>query len=349
EERAADGMERIEFTEKDKIGAVFTGENFTDQFIPFNFVFEADSLPETKTANIGSKEVSNGILFGEKSARYTLEKGDSLKIKFIVEGTNDISPLIFILNGNEAGKYGIKEGPHEIEINEPFESGSVLEIKTASSNWKIWAPSLYKLSNISISVKAVKEDVDQYIFNVESEYNTLQGGRMDLYLKENIGVLKIDLNGKRIFNAIPRDFQPIRFSKDEIRKGQNIMTFTAMPNSKFKGEVTMVLFYKNVERKSVTAVINLTESERNNLKAGTIRFKIVDVKNPGGVAVRIMRNDEITFSAFDRAETGIYSFDFGKDNVMPGISNVVVDELDGASFLVKDLDIKIEKSGFSLL
>ncbi|MBI2579500.1 MAG: hypothetical protein HYW27_01225 [Candidatus Aenigmarchaeota archaeon] len=331
-----------EFEDKEKKGAIFTGTNFTDQFIPFNFAFEADSLYETKTAEIGGREVSNGVLFGEKSVRYTLEKGDSVTAKFRIESTNAVSPLIFSLNGKEHA-HDLREGIHEITIDEPFGDGSVLEIKTASSNWKIWAPSLYRLEGLSINVKAAKEGVDQYIFNIGDEWETMQSGRIDLYMKENIGTLKLDLNGKNIFNGISRDFQPIRFSSDEARKGQNILTFTATPNSKFRGEATMVLFYKHGEQKEVKAIINLTEDERRALKSGAINFKIVDVSRSGGVAARITHQGETTFSSFARAEEGFYRFDFEKDDVLPGISIVSIDAIDGASFLVKDLDVKLEK------
>ena len=330
------------FDEKDMKGAFFTGTNFTDQFVAFNFDFAVDNLAGTKTASIGQREVSNGILFGEKSVRYTLEKGESVTVKFRIESTNAITPLIFRLDGKNY-VYDLKEGVHEVTIDEPFEDGSVLEITAASSNWKIWAPSLYRLDGISINVKAFKEDVDQYIFNVGDEFETLQGGRMDIYLKENAGILKIELNGKVIFDGIARDFQPIRFSSSDIEKGQNILTFTATPESKFSGGATMVLFYKHGDQKEVKAVINLTEAEQKAVKRGYIRFKIVDVKENGGVAVRIMRGDETTFSTFARAETGSYSFEFTKDEIRQGISIVSIEAIDGASFLVKELDVKLEK------
>ncbi len=333
------------FDEKDLKGAFFAGTNFTNQFAAFNFDFAVDNLAGAKTASIGQREVSNGILFGEKSVRYTLEKGESVTVKFRIESTNALTPLIFRLNGNEY-KYDLKEGIHEVTIDEPFEDGSVLEITAASSSWKIWAPSLYRLDGISINVKAFKEDVDQYIFNVGDEFETLQGGRMDLYLKENAGILKIELNGKVIFDGIARDFQPIRFSSNDIMKGQNILTFTATPESKFSGEATMVLFYKHGEQKEVKAIINLTEAEQKAVKRGTVRFKIVDVSKNGGVAIRITHGGETTFSTFARAETGTYSFEFTKDEVRQGISVVSIEAIDGASFLVKGLDVKIEKGLF---
>ncbi len=340
-------LREVMFTEKDKIGAIFTGINFTDQFVPFNFAFEVDNLAEIRTTDIGSSEVVNGVLFGEKSVRYTLEKGDSVTVKFRIESTNALSPLIFKLNGKDHS-YKLVEGIHEITIEEPFDEGSVLEITTASSNWQIWAPSLYRIEGLSINVKAAKEDIDQYIFKPQIDLDTVQGGRMDLYLKDNIGTLKVELNGKTIFDSISRDFQTIRFSKDDLKKGQNIFTFTAAPNSKFRGEATRVLFYKQADEKSITAIINLTQSEHDNMRKGTIKFKVVEVKEHGGLSVRISNRGETTFSEFARAETGFYTFDFTEDDVQPGISVLTVEQLDGASFLVKDLSVKIEKNWWTL-
>ena len=167
-------------------------------------------------------------------------------------------------------------------------------------------------------------------------------------MKDNIGTLRIDLNGKRIFDSIARDFQPMRFSKDDLRKGQNMLTFTATPGSKFGGEATMVLFYKQADEKSITSIINLTQSEHDNMRKGLIKFKVVEVKEQGGLSVRIVNMGETTFSEFARAETGFYTFDFTEDDVQPGISTIVIEQLDGASFLVKDLSVKIEKNWWAL-
>ena len=341
-------LREAEFTEKERAGAIFTGINYTDRFIPFNFAFEVNNLPKTNNIEIGSEEIRNGILFGEKTVRYTLEKGESITAKFRIESTNAMSPLIFRLNGKDHS-YSLLEGIHEVTINEPFDEGSILEITTASSNWRLWAPALYNLEGLSINVMATREDVDQYIFNIGEEFETLQGGRMDLYLQDNTGALRINLNGKEIFGSIARDFQPIRFSKYDLRKGQNIFTFTASSNSKFRGDTTMVLFYKQADEKTVKAILNLTISEHDNMKSGTIKFKIVDVQKQGGVAVRIVNRGDTTFSAFARAETGFYSFDLIEDDLQQGISTVIVEQLDGASFLVKDLDVKIQKEWWAFL
>ena len=112
-------LREAEFTEKERAGAIFTGINYTDRFIPFNFAFEVNNLPKTNTIEIGSEEIRNGILFGEKTVRYTLEKGESITAKFRIESTNAMSPLIFRLNGKDHS-YSLLEGIHEVTINEPI-------------------------------------------------------------------------------------------------------------------------------------------------------------------------------------------------------------------------------------
>ncbi len=84
--------------------------------------------------------------------------------------------------------------------------------------------------------------------------------------------------------------------------------------------------------------LNFTLSEIEHLP-GTITFDIVEVQRPGGLAIKLFKGNEVLFADFAAAAEGRYIFELR--NAKIGVNVLTIQGMDGAAFLLKNLDVRV--------
>jgi len=208
--------------------------------------FSASNLIETRTTDLVSRDVYNGLLFGSDKIVYNLTKSNvqGVTVKFTVTSTNRLGNLLVMVNGKLIEKGIFELGEYEIKLNSSDISDSMLiSIEAESSFWQIWAPTLYKIRDASITFTSYFDESSQFKFYLGEEYQTLQFAKVDVVFTENTGTFLVDLNGHNVWSSPAADSQAIRFDKSQLRLGDNIIRFYAAKDSKFSGRANIVIIF----------------------------------------------------------------------------------------------------------
>ncbi len=208
--------------------------------------FAASDVLQANSIDLGDKELKNGLLFGEEKITYELRKSglQAASVKFTVLSNNDIGKLIISVNGKIIESRVFDPGDYEISIDSSMLSEkAVIEVFPESSFWRIWAPNLYKLSDVTVNYASFENDFSQFRFYLGEEYLNLQFSKIDLNMTENVGTLVVDINGINVWESPVADLQSIRLDKSDLRLGDNIITFKAGDNSMFSGSAAVVVVF----------------------------------------------------------------------------------------------------------
>ncbi len=219
-------------TSKPHEGFIVAIKTFT---IPY--VIASDVL-QTQIADLESRWVQNGLLFGEEKITYSLIKSglQDVTINFRVTSTNGLGKLMIKVNNNIIENRIFDPGVYSIKVNnELVKEKNQIEIAAESSWFRIWAPNLYKIADASIVYTSFSEDFSQYKFYLGEEYISFEFAKADLVFEENIGTLIVGLNGREIWKSPTNDLQSIKLDKIDLRLGDNIIAFKASDNSQFVG------------------------------------------------------------------------------------------------------------------
>ncbi len=192
-------------------------------------------------------EVHNGIFFGSvdynrkfEIKKEILENLNKSTISFSVRDTNKYGKLSVSLNNETVYYKNSILGDYSFEIN-PIE-GNLIDFKTTSSGWKIWAPSIYKISNLSLYLSYSLKEIPEYEFDVPPFiYNNFYKGDV-MFTPIKSDKIRILVNENEIYNSVPSDVETIKFGKLEINLGENKIEF--LSNEEYKLEnVKIRLFY----------------------------------------------------------------------------------------------------------
>ena len=323
-------------------GAVLIGPEDVDAHRQYDMDLNVSYIKGEEVYPLEGKELSNGLLFGSDSIKYHLEAEgvDSLTVNFKIVRTNSYATLNIKINDKIAHEKVYYPGYCSISIGEAFLSEDmVIEIEAASSGWKIWAPNVYSLEDVELKVKSYLLNSNEFAFSLSEEYKNFEQGKVDLLLDENMGKLIAELNDKVIYSGVVSYYKTIEFNKTALKSGKNSLIIKADLNSLFSGKATLTVFYKTEEVSRVETVINLTKSEYNAFDEGKIEFSIVDSIKPGGVSVKIVSGEETLYSEYRTAALGDYEFSLGRDDVKEGTNTIIVESIDGAVFLMKELKV----------
>lgn len=206
----------------------------------------ASNMLQNQHVDVEGRWVQSGLLFGEEKITYDLIKPglQDVTLNFRITSTNDLGDLIIKLNGEviesrhfEAGQYSIRISPELLKDENHF------EISAESSWWKIWAPNIYKITDVSIDYTSYFSDFSQFKFYLGEEFLNMEFAKIDLLLPQNVGSLIVELNGKPVWNSPVGNLQSIVFDKTSLRLGDNIVTLKAGKNSMFLGNGTIVVIF----------------------------------------------------------------------------------------------------------
>ncbi len=293
--------------------------------------FDANNFAQTNAFNMGSRQIVNGLLFGSTSVNLDVGNAQSVFMSFDVESTNGYGPVIIKLDGNIVYQERLDAGHYEFS----FGQGKKVAIEAGSSEWRIWAPSLYVLNNVGIGATVYPREISTYIFEL-NDPEKVQAARIDFNLRDNAGSLIMKLNGDVIYDGVLNPTQSIYVDQSKLNK-LNIITFDAREDSKFAGRATIALTSVTEQDKSLQATINLTQDEYNKFRTGTLAFSIVDVFRPGGYTIKIVNGNSVLLNEYVKLEKGYFEFTLKKENLKPGLNTVIITSLDNAAFNVQGL------------
>lgn len=208
---------------------------------------KASFIKETKVHELGSKEASSGIFFGESAVRYHFDAPEieSASVKFRVVRANDLGPLFVRYNGQLVEEKQYAVGDYTVNIpKEMLNESSTIELSAASSLWQIWAPNIYTLRNIAITAKSFALEPEEISFGLGEEFAGFKEGRLELDMEDNTGRLSVVLNEKEIFSGRVRNQDSIRINKTDVRAGTNIIRIVPAQGSRFLGTGRVVVFYE---------------------------------------------------------------------------------------------------------
>ncbi len=310
---------------------VFVGTAEFDNVETLYASFDANNFLETNVYNLGTRQLSSGLLFGSSSAKLNVGEADSTAVSFDVTKTNGYGSLIIKLDDKIAEENRLEEGRYEFSLG----PAKQVEIASGSSDWRIWAPALYELENLKITANSYPREKSTYTFELEDK-EKIETARIDFTLDSNAGSLLLKLNGDVVYDSALNPMQSIFIDASKL-DDLNILTFDAQPDSKFSGLATIVLTRKTLQEKELRADVNLTDAEYSKFRKGTLAFDVVDVFSPGGYSIKITNGNRVLFSEFARLERGYAEFALNRENLQPGLNIIAVKSLDGAAFNAQGL------------
>lgn len=194
-------------------------------------------------------EVHNGIFFGKDfyKAKYDVEKSilntlNNASLSYSIEDTNNYGELETKFNNITLYEGSPAIGEYNFNIN-PKEKNEI-EITTTSSGWKIWAPSEYIISNLSIDMNYKLKKYPKYEFFV-SDYihNNLRKGQLVFKAEETNAKLNITLNNQTVYEQVPHSGTNI-FELINLKEGRNEIKFFSEENLKLEDVRIRLYYYK---------------------------------------------------------------------------------------------------------
>jgi len=328
----------------DFAGALIVGPRDILTYTPFDMGhFEANFEQGTNIYTLGDQVIKNGVLFGNNNFKYHIQSlyVEDVKIRFTVAETNNYGQLVIKVNGNVAESRNFAKGEYTINVDKALLNDDVfVEIYAESSGLRIWAPDYYELSDIRLIVSGFTQNSFAYAFSAYDEYNMFNEGRIELNMAENAGEIVISINDMELYSGPVKTTESIKFSKDYLRYGQNYVKIFAKENAVLSGNAKMIIFHSMIHDARLEVPFSFNQTEYNKLKTGTITFDVVNIIKGGGISVKIVSNNQVTYNAYTTADAGSYDFTFEKANVRVGANLLMIDSVDGAIFAVKNVAVR---------
>jgi len=303
--------------------------------------FDASFESGTKEYDLGDRKLQSGVISGGERIEFSVSQNDvtSAYVEFTVASTNSIEPLSIIVNGKsvESEKYSL--GVHRVEL--PASDNMKIEIVPVSSLWKIWAPNIYGLKDIKVSVSGFSKSSDRFFFDLGDEFDSLIEARIDFGLSQASGNIIVDVNGKIVYEGSVSRAGSVTISKNDLRRGSNSIAIGGSQNSHFSGDSSFVIFYKESSVQHAEIPFTLTAEEARKLTEVRIKFTVKNIEKQGGLSVKVYKGSELVFEDFDKADEKSYSLVLGKDQVREGANRVVIESAGGSLFRVDNADVKV--------
>jgi len=304
---------------------------------------------ETKN-EITDKYLFNGLLFGSNrlDINFTVDTKNLVGayLRFDVTKANNYGSLIVKVNDEIIKQGGFSVGEYQFLINKSIiKQDNKIEIIPTSSAWKIWAPTVYELSNIEFGYQSLSSKADKIYFNIyEDEFNNLAeiDGRIVLDLTEHKGKLNAVLNGNEIFFNETRSYQTIYFDQDILRLGSNSIEFVAETEGLFQGNVNLIFYYTTIQENYVEKVFSINQSEYKELNKnpGMIKFNITDILEQGGLSLTIQDATQKLYQiGYDTVRKGNYTYKFNTTQCSVGYNTLRIKSVDNSVFYIRDLEI----------
>ncbi len=225
-----------------------TGE-FNWKIIELGDVALEEQKVEKKEILDGLFKIRNGIFSGKppykrrfEVEKYILENLDNATLSFTVKDTNNYGKLYVILNNETLVKKSAPLGKYTLNMA-PIEE-NYLEFKAGSSGWKIWAPTVYIISNLSIETDYSFKEIPRYEFFIsEYIYKNFYECKLQFDFIESNEKFNISLNNQTEYNGIP-DSRVNVIKLKNIKEGKNLISFSSDGKVKLENAKLKLFYYK---------------------------------------------------------------------------------------------------------
>jgi hypothetical protein len=183
-------------------------------------------------------EKSSNLLGSISDDKLSILKGATLTIT--VDETNNLGPLIVLVNGVEVYRNNFPVGTQIIPIDKSLlKSSNVVSITTDFSSWMFWRRSYYHIKSAKFEIQYQGSSFKDFTFYLdEKEFNKFKFGKLTFTLNpegaSTTNNLLIKINNERFFYGIP---PLISFSKEItkpfLRLGNNKISFSVDPTATY--------------------------------------------------------------------------------------------------------------------
>ena len=226
----------------------YTGEYNWEIIELGNIALEEQTI-EKKEILEDKFEIYNGILSRNAPYKrrfeveeYILENLDNATLSFEVEDTNSYGNLYIILNNETIFNSLALLGDYNLGINPKEEN--VIKFKARSSGWKIWAPTVYIISNLSIETGYTFKEIPRYEFFVSGYiYKNLYECELNFGFIGADEELNITLNNQTEYRSMP-DTGINTIKLKNIKEGKNLISFSSIGEMKLENANLKLFYYR---------------------------------------------------------------------------------------------------------
>ncbi len=299
--------------------------------------------------SVNDQRIYNGLLFGKNyiifKAHPDLKNYVSSNLEFYVADTNRYGKMKIMINNYIVANDVFDVGKYVIPLRKEWlKNETTIEIYPKSSSWKLWAPTVYNLSGVSLMVNRYYARPYEYRFNITDNVNEFKRGKITFNLINSVGKLYVYLNGKLIYNSTPQKSSfDVYFNPDDVRNGENILLLKASENGLCRGSAFVDVEYITNQIKKVEKDVNFDgiDYDRLKYKNAQVRFYINRVYKGGGLVFKVFNSQgEETFHKYEEAKTGLFEYDIDQGLVGIGDNKFVIESVDGSSFDVQYFNVE---------
>ncbi|MBR9681323.1 MAG: hypothetical protein GOV00_00830 [Candidatus Altiarchaeota archaeon] len=301
----------------------------------------------------GTIEVAKGLLTTqEHTVRFsvpteTINDLDSATILLTIENTNRYGPLMITVNGEEIFKEVPEENSLEIKIPlNILETENSIRISAGSSGWKIWAPTVYELSELKVVESLATNEMQSFQFSIEKD------DLEDFYLgrvyvgsmqPQIAGELTIILNNENVvYRGMPGTGAFMTTFASGIKE-ENSIEFKLLEEGYYEMKNVEVIIFTQANASSVfTTEFSITPVDLAKLRDGTVRGVIeLDISLASEDLLRIILSAESDTTLYELpAEEG--KLELGFSEMEAASQNRLVIESPGA-YEIESVKVKLVK------
>jgi hypothetical protein len=195
--------------------------------------------------------VQNGVFFGstgyERIFWLDSKMAESLKnasLNFKIDETNSYGSLVMGIGNSTFFDSRSLRGEYQVSLP-PLEQKNILKVYTSSSGWRLWAPSRYQISNLTLDVSYTTKETPYYEFDVPHYiYGSFYRGEISFNSIRPADLL-VYINGHEAYNQ--RDVLGrvnIPLDRRQVFPERNTIEIVSRDNYRLE-ETKIYLYYRN--------------------------------------------------------------------------------------------------------
>jgi hypothetical protein len=229
----------------------YTSNNITWKEIPLGDIISKERTMQTTDLIEDNLSVQSGFFFGSREYSrkveidpYVANNLNYATLNFRIEDTNNYGLLNVSIDNKTVFMENPLRGTYSVNLSK-MNKASVIYIKTESSGWRVWAPSMYDISNMSLDTSYTTKETPQYEFDVPHYvYSTFYKGEIKFDSIYPID-LKVFLNGDPVFSkANTFGKATITLSKNDLVPEKNIIEFESVKDFRLEN-AKIYLYYRD--------------------------------------------------------------------------------------------------------
>ena len=173
---------------------------------------------------------------------FVLENMNKTTLSFDVKNTNNYGSLSVILNNETLMNENAIRGKYAFELNTSKEN--IIKFETSSSGWKIWAPSVYIISNLSLRTEYSFREFPKYDFFISKYiYNNQYKTELVFDFIDADREFNITFNNKTIYSDVPLS-RVTKINLEDVKEGPNKIRFSSEGEATLENAVIRVYYYR---------------------------------------------------------------------------------------------------------